>query len=404
MQVSFKQLIDPEFKRDPLPLLRTLRENGPLVDCKIPVLGKIRFATTYSAVDQLLRDRDRFVLEPQHAGRGRLGDIRTWLPGPIRVLTENMLQKDEPDHRRLRSFAELAFLRKNIDSMRDRITMLADSLIDDFADEPSIDLMSRYSRSLPLAVICELLGLPLEDRSQFSRWIKGVSNASLPWGLVTMLPGIWKLNRYLKQRFRIERQRPSGGLISELVAAEQDGSKLSENELLSMVFLLFIAGHETTTHLMTLSMMTLLTRVELRQQWMNDPEGRLRAVDELLRFLSPVQMTKPRYAASDTQIDGVPVQQGQMMMGLLAAANLDPCKFDHCETIDFARHPNQHLGFGGGIHFCLGAQLARIETEIGITRLLERFPDLEMGCDESQLRWTGKTGMRTLFEFPVRTA
>lgn len=402
MQISFKELTSADFKRDPFPLCRQLREVGPLVSSKIPVIGKLHFATTYSAVDQVLRDRQRFALEARNAGVKGLGDFMNWFPKPIRVLAENMLQKDEPDHRRLRSFAELAFLRKNVDSMRDDVARLSDELIDAFDRSGEVDLMSSFSRTLPLSVICELLGLPLEDRPKFSKWASYFSNASFPMGMFKVLPGIWKLNRYLRGRFEVERQSPSGGLISQLVAAEQEGSKLSEDELLAMTFILFLAGHETTTHLITLSVLTLLTRNDLRQRWMTEPENRLRFVDELLRYLTPVQMTKPRYVTEDTQVDGIQLKRGDKLMGLLASANCDPEKFDDPETIDFDRQPNQHVGFGGGIHFCLGAQLARIETEIGITRLLERFPEIRVAQGTNTLKWSAKTGLRSLKRLPLQ--
>ena len=402
MQISFKELTSADFKRHPFLLCRQLREVGPLVSSKIPVIGKLHFATTYSAVDQVLRDRQRFALEARNAGVKGLGDFMNWFPKPIRVLAENMLQKDEPDHRRLRSFAELAFLRKNVDSMRDDVARLSDELIDAFDRSGEVDLMSSFSRTLPLSVICELLGLPLEDRPKFSKWASYFSNASFPMGMFKVLPGIWKLNRYLRGRFEVERQSPSGGLISQLVAAEQEGSKLSEDELLAMTFILFLAGHETTTHLITLSVLTLLTRNDLRQRWMTEPENRLRFVDELLRYLTPVQMTKPRYVTEDTQVDGIQLKRGDKLMGLLASANCDPEKFDDPETIDFDRQPNQHVGFGGGIHFCLGAQLARIETEIGITRLLERFPEIRVAQSTNTLKWSAKTGLRSLKRLPLQ--
>ena len=361
----------------------------------------MHFATTYSAVDQLLRDRQRFVLEARNAGVSGLSNFLNWFPRSIRVLAQNMLQKDEPDHRRLRSFAEIAFLRKNIDSMRSDVRRLADESIDTFAGDSKIDLMSLFSRSLPMTVICELLGLPLDDRVKFSKWASSFSNVSFPTGVFKILPSISKLNRYLRQQFEIERRQPRGGLISELVAAEQEGSRLSEDELLAMTFILFLAGHETTTHLITLSMMTLLQRDDLRHWWLDNPESRLRAVDELVRYLTPVMMTKPRYVAEDTELDGYRLRRGEKVMGILASANGDPAKFADAERIDFGRHPNQHVGFGGGIHFCLGAQLARIETEIGISRLLERFPNMRLACSPAELRWSGRSGMRSLFHLPV---
>ncbi|QDT08821.1 cytochrome P450 [Planctomycetes bacterium K23_9] len=401
MDISFKQLTSAEFKADPYSFCRVLRQNAPLVSCKIPVIGKIHFATTYSAVDQLLRDRQRFVLEARNAGVSGFGNFLNWFPRSFRVLAQNMLQKDEPDHRRLRQFAELAFLRKNIDGMRDDVTRLADESIDAFADESRVNLMDNFSRVLPLSVICELLGLPQEDRDKFSQWASSFGNVSFPIGILKMVPSIWKLSRYFRGQFELQRNDPQEGLIGELVIAEQDGSKLSEDELLAMAFVLLMAGHETTTHLISLSVMTLLQREDLRQWWWDHPQSRLQAVDELVRYLSPVQMTKPRYVAADTELDGYSLRRGKKVMGLLASANCDPVKFADAETIDFERHPNQHVGFGGGIHFCLGAQLARIETEIGITRLLERFPNLRLACSPTDLRWRTGTGMRALSELPI---
>ena len=401
MFVSFRELTSADFKRDPFPLLTRLRESGPLAETKIPLFGKLHLATTYNAVDQMLRDRQKFVLEAQNAGVGRWGDFRNWLPRSIRVLANNMLQKDEPDHRRLRSLAEQAFRRKNVASMENDITKLADELIDRFEDAPVVDLIDKFARALPLSVICELLGLPLEDRPKFSKWISRLTNVSLPYGLVTIVPGILQINRYLKRRFQIERTNPSGGLISGLVAAEEDGQQLDEDELLAMTFILFVAGHETTTHMISLSMLTMLQREDLRTDWMDNPDVRPTAVDELLRYHSPVQLTKPRYCAADTELDGEPIKQGERVMGFLAGANVDPNKFENPETIDLRRSPNPHMGFGSGIHFCLGAQLARLEAQIAITRLLERFPKMTLAINEDELRWASGNGIRSLKEMPV---
>lgn len=398
--IKVSELTNPTFKRDPYPQLQKMIDAGPLVDCKIPLLGKLRLATTYSAVDQVLRDRNRFVLEAKNAGVGKWGDFIAWMPRPIRVLANNMLQKDEPDHRRLRRLSEQAFQRKNIASMRNDVAKISSDLIDSFASRKEIDLLEAFCREFPLAVICELLGLPPADRPKLMKWMSGLTNASFPMVLFTAIPGIMKTMRYFRKRFQIERESPGEGLISQLVMVEEDGDQLNEEELLAMVFILFAAGHETTTHLIALSMLTLLSRPDLKEQWLADPEIRGSAVDELLRYLSPVQLTKPRYCAQDTEIDGVKIARGERMMAVLACANVDNTKFDQPMTIDIGRDPNPHKGFGGGIHFCLGAQLARLETEIALTHLLERLPSLRLSCNEDQLKWTRRPGIRSLAALP----
>ncbi len=401
MTIRFSDLCATEFKRHPHPNLLQWLNEGPLIESKIPLLGKYKLATTYAACDAVLRDRRRFVMEAANAGRKKRHDFQNYLPPSLRILIQNMIRKDEPDHRRLRSLADQAFRNKNVASMRSGIERVTNQLLDECDPRQTFDLVGQFARELPLLVICELLGLPLKDRKRFSTWVSALTHASFPWGMLKVLPGIKKLMRYLRQRIEIERDQPTGGLISELVAAESEGDRLSENELLSMVFLLLVAGHETTTHLISLSSIALMQREDLRQTWLDEEQLRPSAVDELLRYLSPVQMSKPRYVAEDTSIEGVVLTQGEMVIACLASANLDPAKFENPLTIDFARSPNPQLGFGSGIHFCLGAQLARLETEVALTGLFERWPDLQLAEEESKLRWSKKIGMRVVSPLPV---
>ena len=404
MQIKLSELCDPDFKRDPFPLLRKLRENGPLVDTKIPLIGRLKLVTTYREVDRVLRDRTRFVIEAKNSGRKKRHDFQTYLPRMLQPLMKNMIRKDEPDHRRLRGLTDKAFRNKDVAAMRPEITVLTDRYLDELERESEFDLLGNYARAIPLAVICELLGLPQSDRPRFSMWVHKLTHASFPWGVLTAVPSIRRLNQYLRSRFDIERKEPVGGLISELVAVEEEGSQLSEDELLGTVFLLLVAGHETTTHLITLSVLTMLTRPDLRQSWLDDPDVRQRGVVELLRYLTPVQITKPRYAAEDMQIGEMTISRGEMCLAFLASANNDPEKFSEPESIDLRRDPNPHVGFGAGIHFCLGAQLALLETEIAITQFLQRMPSASLAVAEDQLRWSKKIGMRILYELPVARA
>lgn len=396
MRVTLSELTSIDFKRDPYPRLRQLREQGTLADIRLPVIGDLKFVTRHESVEEVLRDRQRFVMEPSHAGVSPWKDFRSYLPRPLRVLTNSMLLRDEPDHRRLRSLAEQAFRRNQVEAMRSRITGLTNLRIDAFAGDSKLELVEQYARVIPLDVICELLGLPMEDRTKFSLWVGRLTNASFPVGVMAAIPGIMQLTRYLRQRFELERTHPTGGLISELVAAEDEGSKLSSDELLTMVFLLLFAGLETTTHLISLSLWTLQQHDNLKSQWLARPELRSSAVDELLRYLSPIQMTKPRYVAKDTTLGEAVLRRGERVLGLLAAANTDPKAFDDPESIVFDRRPNVHVGFGGGIHFCLGAQLARLETEIAITQIFERFPDFRILDNDDSIAWTRRLGVRSM--------
>jgi cytochrome P450 len=399
---------DPQsqaFKQDPFPTLARLRESGPLVRIRIPIIGKIWLATTYDAVNELLRDHHRFVQNPATAGNKLMGGIFRWLPRGLRPLTTNMLLRDEPDHRRLRSLVEQAFLRQSIESLRPRLQALADEALarmnEQATSQHGVDLVAHFARPFPLAVICELLGLPPEDRPKFTRWAQGFTTAtSLPtviWGL----RGLRRMMNYLRAEIERQSQRPRGGLLAALIQAEEGGDRLSEEELLAMVFLLLAAGHHTTLHQISVSVLTLLDHPaqlgELKADWSLADS----AAQELLRHVSFAQVTKPRYAREDTEFCGQPIRRGQMLMGCLASANSDPAVFDHPDRLDIRRHPNRHLAFGTGIHVCLGAMLARVETAIALQSLFTRHPNLKLAVPRSQISYTRHFGTRALVALPV---
>jgi cytochrome P450 len=388
--------------RDPSPTLARLREAGPVVRLRLPLLRSIWVATTYEAAHDVLKDDDAFVMEPANAGRRKAPWIRWWMPRMVRVLSENMLLRDNPDHRRLRGLVDQAFRRQNIDDLRGRIAALCAELLDRMAREGSADLLEGFARPLPLAVISELLGLPEEDRPRFQAWARGIFSArSLP-GIVATLPKFSRLFAYYRRHFDECRRNPRPGLITALVQAEQDGQTLSENELLAMAILLLFAGHETTVHLISGGVLALLDHPEAKRWLMDDWSRAPAAVEELLRFVSPVQLSKPRLVRRDLTFHGRPLHQGEAILPILAAANHDPARFVDPERLDLARAPNPHLAFGSGMHFCLGAQLARAEAQVALETLLTRFPDLRLGVSPSELTYTGRLGLRALTALPVR--
>ena len=248
-----------------------------------------------------------------------------------------------------------------------------------------------------------MLGLPPEDRPKFSRWASHFSSTSsvagLFWGLLT---GVRRLLRYCREEFRRQTRHPRGGLMAALVEAEEAGHRLSEDELVAMVFLLLAAGHETTLHQIAMGVLTLLDHprqlAELKADWgLADS-----AAQELLRYVTFAQVTKPRYAREDTEFYGQPMRRGQMIFACLATANSDPGVFDHPERFDIHRQPNRHVAFGAGIHVCLGAKLARVETAIALQRLFTRFPNLQLAVPRSRLRFSARFGSRALVALPVK--
>jgi cytochrome P450 len=398
------------FKENPFPALARLRAAGPLVRVRFPFFGKVWMATTYEAVSDLLRDHQRFVQNPTAAGNPWMRTLLRWLPRTLQPLATNMLLRDPPDHRRLRSLVEQAFQRRSIEALRPRLAVLADGALDCLAAEAArsggtVDLLAHFARPFPLAVICEMLGLPPEDRPRFTRWASRFSTSSsilgIFWGLFV---GVRQMMRYVREEYRRQSHAPREGLFAALIEAEEAGDRLSEDELVAMVFLLLAAGHETTLHQIALSVLALLDHpaqlAELKADWSLADS----ATQELLRYISFAQVTKPRYAAADTVFHGQSIRRGQMLFACLAAANSDPAVFADPERLDIHRHAARHVAFGAGIHVCLGARLARTEIEIALAHLFTRFPQLRLAVPRAALRFSARPGTRALLSLPVRLA
>lgn len=395
------------FKENPFPTLARIREAGPVIRIRFPILGKVWMATTYDAVNDLLRDHHQFLQNPGAAGNRWMGALLRWLPRTLRPLATNMLLRDPPDHRRLRSLVEQAFQRQSVEALHPRLEALADEALDRLAKERArsrggVDLLAHFARPFPLAVICELLGLPPEDRPKFTRWASRFASSSSVLGILSGFTGLSKLMQYMRAEFRRQTRQPRGGLMAALIEAEEAGDRLSEDELVSMVFLLLAAGHETTLHQISGSVLTLLDHPQQLRELTADWSLADSAVQELLRYISFAQISKPRYAASDTVFHGQLIRRGQMILACLAAANSDERIFENPDRLDIHRQPNRHVAFGAGIHVCLGAKLARVETAIALERLFTRFPSLQLATDRAQVRFSSRIGTRALVALPVR--
>jgi cytochrome P450 len=397
-------LVSQAFMRNPLPTLARLRQAGPVVRVKLPLIGKTWLATTHEVVNEVLKDDRTFVRDARNAGKSNPVGFRwwAWLPRSVRILNENMLSHDGLDHRRLRKLVDQAFSRHSVEDMRPRIEAICDSLLDRMAGGGSVDLVEALARPLPLTVIGELLGLPEADRPRFRQWVKAIMYVTSLWGLLRGLPDLFRLVAYFRRHFELCRQHPRPGLMTGLVQAEQDGDRLSEDELLAMAFLLLVAGHETTVHLIGGGTLALLTAPEQKARLMADWSLGPSAVEELLRFVSPVQITEPRWLSRDLEFHGQSLRRGEILIPMLASANADPARFDRPERLDVSRSPNPHVAFGSGGHFCLGAQLARVEVQVVIEKLFTRFPKMSLAVADSRLKYTGRLGIRALTALPVQ--
>jgi cytochrome P450 PksS len=324
------------------------------------------------------------------------------MPAFVATLANSMLTMDEPDHTRLRGIVDEAFRRRVVLDMEPHIRAVADGLARElFADGSPADLVERYARRLPLSVICELLGLPAADRPKFIAWANTVAQLTGAFGFLRMIGGLTQMRRYLEERLRLARQQGGEGLIAELVRVEMEGGRISASEMVSMVFLLLGAGSETTTHLISGSVYELLKSPSLRDWLAEDWNRAGLAVEEFLRFVSPVQFSKPRFVRQDTELAGVRLKKGDRIMVMIAAANMDPEANERPEQLDLERRPNRHMSFGTGIHFCLGHQLARIEAMCALQALFAHWPRLMLAVEPSQIRWRKRPGLRSIEKLPV---
>jgi cytochrome P450 len=395
MRVDFTS---QEFFRNPAAGIERLRARGPVVETRFPIVGKVWLTTTYDAAAPVMKDSATFTLRKDGSPAG----LRWWMPAFVGAMASNMLTVDEPDHTRLREIVDEAFRRRAVLDMQPHICAIADNLAEElFADGSPADLVKRYARILPLAVICELLGLPHTDRPKFIAWANTVARLTGAVSVLRMMRGLWWMKRYLEERLRLAREHGGEGLIAELVRVEMEGGRISADEMVSMIFLLLGAGSETTTHLISGSVYELIRNPALRD-WLEEDWSRAGlAVEEFLRFVSPVQFTKPRFVREDMELGGVRLKKGDRIMAMLAAANMDPQANERPERLDLERRPNRHVSFGTGIHFCLGHQLARIEGMCALQALFTRWPRLSLAVAPDQIRWRKRPGLRSIEKLPV---
>ena len=394
-------IASPEFKGNPYPFYARLRAEAPVYRITLPTRETAWLITRYDDVAAVLKD-ERFVKDTANALTPRQAARQPWFRKIFKSLKRNMLNQDPPHHTRLRALVNKSFTPRLVEQMRGRIQRLTDDLLDVVQGKGHMELIRDYALPLPTTIISEMLGVPASDRHQFHRWSNAVMSAAhSTWGLVKAVPNALLLMRYLRKFIDKRRADPQDDLVSALAQAEEAGDKLSEDELLAMVFILLVAGHETTVNLIGNGTLALLEHPDQMERLRDDPALIKPAVEELLRYASPVDTATERYAREDVTIAGVTIPRGDMVYVVIASANRDERQFPNPDSLDIAREPNKHLAFGLGAHFCVGAPLARLEGQIAISTLLRRVSDLRLAVPSQVLRWRRGLLLRGLEALPV---
>jgi cytochrome P450 PksS len=393
-------IASPGFKANPFPFYARLRAEAPAHRMTLPTGETAWLITRYDDVAMVLKD-ERLVKDTNNALTPGQAVNQRWFRKVFKSLKRNMLNQDPPNHTRLRGLVK-AFSPRLIEQVRGRIEVLTNDLLDAVQGRGRMDVIRDYALPLPATIIAEMLGVPAEDRHVFHRGSDAIiAAASSPWAMLRAVPSAWSLIRYIRGIIRRRRADPRDDLVSALVQAEEAGDTLSEDELLAMVFLLLVAGHETTVNLIGNGTLALLEHPDQLDKLRNDPALIKPAVEELLRYTSPVEMATERYAREDVAISGVTIPRGEMVFAVIVSANRDDRQFADANTLDITREPNKHLAFGLGPHFCLGAPLARLEGQIAINTLLRRAPDLRLAGAPDVPRWRRGLLLRGLESLPV---
>jgi cytochrome P450 len=390
------------YRTDPYPALHVLRSRAPV--CFHRVL-RSWLLSRHADVVRALRDPRLSVDRTQTSVFKAMDFEHTFGPALAKAVTRSLLMVDPPDHTRMRRLVNKAFTPRVVQRMEPRIQTLVDELLDDVERRGRFELIRDFAYPLPVVVIAEMLGIPTEDRDRFKRWSDKLAVLLDPFELTSGIEpakvAFAELQSYFEAIFEDRRRRPRDDLISSLVAVEDEGEHLSTSELFAITTLILGAGHETTTNLIGNAVIALLRNPEQRRRFAEDDSIATSAVEEFLRYDSPVHLTD-RVALEDFDIDGHRIQAGQLVGILLAGANRDPDVFDDPDRLQLDRADNHHVAFGGGVHFCLGASLARLEARVALTTLVRRFPRLQ--SNPEAVSWKRSLVLRGVEALPLRVA
>ncbi|MEU4951973.1 cytochrome P450 [Streptomyces lavendulae] len=408
--VELPDVMTEEMMSDPYGGAAVMREQAPVLRGRLMGAVSVWYVTRYEEALTVLGD-SRFVSDFASVTGDQGDDARTQMAEKLGIpaedypyLANGMLGQDAPVHSRLRKLVTRAFTVKRMTDLRPRLEVVAESLIDAFdgGSGRQVDLIAEYAYPFSLTVICELMGVPESDHASWHAWSTGLGSlepGGMPAALHDMITGVREI---------IERRRdsPADDVLTTLIRThDEDGDRLSTDELISFVITLMTAGHEPSTHALGNSIAELLTRPEQLARLKQQPELWRTAVEELVRRCGPTQLSVPRYAAVDVELGGVQIKAGDVVQPMLTSANYDPRQFTRPDDFDVEREMtgqgHGHLGFGHGPHYCLGAYLAKLQLTVALPALFSRFPELSLAVTPAELPWQKVPALRRLTALPV---
>ena len=376
-----------------------IREERPVHTARISLL-KLYTVARYDDCTELLKDPRVLRNRSTVTGGSRMPFP---MPKSLEPMVQSMITDDDPNHRRLRELVRKAFRPQAIQRLEESIDRHSHELLDDMANMGTFELQAQYGLPIPMRMIGEMLGVSHEVIPEFQKSLSILSDGMTGLRVIrTLLLDLPATVRLFHNLIREKRDNPGEDILTDLIQAEHEGDRLTEDELVAMVLLLIVGGYETTVHLITNGIHTLLANPEQLARLRDDPSLIESAVEEILRHRGPIHGTKPGYASEDIEVRGVTIPRGKPIMPLLGAANHDPEVFTDPQVFDIGRTPNRHLGFGHGIHFCLGAHLARSEARLAIINLVKRFPDFGLAVPEDQLELVALPGWHRYRSLPLR--
>lgn len=392
-------LLTVEGRRNPLAMYAKLRAEEPLTRIVDP-MRKLPFwlFTRYDDCVEILKDprfgKDSRKLTAEEIARNGFTD-------ELAMLGQHLLGTDPPDHTRLRGLVAKAFTPTRIEGLRPRIQAIAEQLFDHVESRHEMDIVADFAYPLPVTVIAELLGVPVDDHPRFRAWTTTIMTPPADGNMDVIRAAGFEFFQYLMGLIETRRAAPQDDLISALVAAEEGGDKLNGQELVGMLFLLLVAGHETTVNLIANGTLALLDFPDQRKRLEDDPSLLESAVEEMLRYCGPVETATTRFALEDMTYYGKTIQRGDLVLASLLSAAHDESRFPNANQFDIGRKPNKHLAFGYGIHFCLGAPLARLEGAIAFEVLLRRAPHFRLAVPRDSLEFHPSLLLHAVRKLPV---
>lgn len=401
MSLDQHNITSPQFKVNPYPLLQTFREETPIAKIELPGGVPAYLITRYDDVVAAFKDTrfttDMHTVMPPEMIAQAFSDTEF-----MNILLSNMLYTNPPDHTRLRSLVNVAFTPRQIERWAERIQIITDELLDTLPEHGEMDLIETFAHPIPMLVFSEVFGIPAPDRYKFREWTVSITDALGDMAKMhSIQPKMEEFLHYIYQLIEEKSAHPAQDVISTLIQAESEGSKLSRQELAGMVLLLLIGGNETTVNLIGNGMFALFQHPEQLAKLKQDPTLMKGAIEEILRYRSPVMNGMERWAQEDFEFRGHQFKKGDMVYISIASANRDIPHCPHAEAFDITRTNNQHNAFGYGIHYCLGAPLARLEGRIAIESLLRRLPNIRLNTDLESLQWRPGSTTMGLDALPV---